>query len=146
MVDRVQRLQDIIGYSFEDPSIAFEAVSAAGAAITSVGARRFPNGNKRLAVLGDTVLQLALAEGWYDGDEARVGFNRVRQRISSNQNLCTQGTANNIGTLIHLSGGQTAVAPVTMADTMEAILGAVYIDSKSMGTVKAVMQALGLTP
>lgn len=72
MVDRVQRLQDIIGYSFEDPSIAFEAVSAAGAAITSVGYRSFPNGNKRLAVLGDTVLQLALAEGWYEGDEARV--------------------------------------------------------------------------
>lgn len=66
----VQGVQDIIGYTFADPYLVREAISAAGS-IVSAGTRRFPNGNKRLAILGDTVLQLALAEDWYDGTEPR---------------------------------------------------------------------------
>ena len=66
----VQGVQNVIGYTFADPYLVREAVSAAGS-IVAAGPRRFPNGNKRLALLGDTVLQLALAEDWYDGTEPR---------------------------------------------------------------------------
>lgn len=66
----VQGVQNVIGYTFADPYLVREAVSAAGS-IVAAGPRRFPNGNKRLALLGDTILQLALAEDWYDGTEPR---------------------------------------------------------------------------
>lgn len=66
----VTGIQEIIGYTFNDPALVWEAVSAAGS-FTSGGNRHFADGNKRLAVLGDTVLQLALAEHWYDGTGAR---------------------------------------------------------------------------
>lgn len=55
-----------------------EAISAAGS-IVSAGPRIFPNGNKRLTILGDTVLQLALAEDWYDRAEPRgKGIERLK--------------------------------------------------------------------
>lgn len=70
MASAVQSVQNIIGYTFNDSDLVREAISAAGS-IVAAGTRRFPNGNKRLAILGDTVLQLALAEEWYDGTEPR---------------------------------------------------------------------------
>lgn len=66
----VAGIQDIIGHTFSDPALVWEAVCAAGS-FTSGGDRTFPDGNKRLAVLGDTVLQLALAEDWYGGRDTR---------------------------------------------------------------------------
>ena len=56
----------IIGYTFADPIILWEALQAAGSGITWAGTRHFPDGNKRLAVLGDTILQLVLVNDWYD--------------------------------------------------------------------------------
>ena len=61
----VHGVENIIGYTFDDPYLVWEAVSAAGS-ITSAGGRHFVNGNKRMAVVGDTLLQLALAESWYE--------------------------------------------------------------------------------
>ncbi|KAL8974625.1 MAG: hypothetical protein Q9197_001137 [Variospora fuerteventurae] len=156
---------EIIGYTFNDPTLVWEAVSAAGS-FTSGGNRQFADGNKRLAVLGDTVLQLALAEHWYDGTGVRgkrhPGLNSsfgcnpakkasgvyddIRQQVGSNANLSIVGRTANIDAFVNLSGAQRTVAPLTMAVTVEAILGAVYLDSKGIAAVKAVMEKLGLKP
>ncbi|KAL8923098.1 MAG: hypothetical protein Q9208_004782 [Pyrenodesmia sp. 3 TL-2023] len=139
----VAGIQGITGYTFSDGSLVWEAVSAAGS-IISGGGRRFADGNKRLAILGDTVLQLALAEDWYDGTEPRAAFNRIRQEVSSNNNLNMIGLANNIDPFINLAGAQTTVSPATRAATVEAVIGAVYLDSSDMHMVKGAMRTLGL--
>ncbi|KAL9018230.1 MAG: hypothetical protein Q9185_004444 [Variospora sp. 1 TL-2023] len=136
----VTGIQEIIGYTFNDPGLVWEAVSAAGS-FTSGGNRHFADGNKRLAVLGDTVLQLALAEHWYEGV-----YDNIRQQVGSNANLSIVGRTANIDAFVNLSGAQRTVAPLTMAVTVEAILGAVYLDSKGIVAVKAVMEKLGLKP
>ena len=46
-------------------------MQAARSNTRSAGDRIFVNGNKRLAVIGATVLQLLLAEKWYSGGTAR---------------------------------------------------------------------------
>ena len=84
MVSTVARLQNIIGYKFKNAQLGWEAVQAPGsitrvgetvhartAKDTAVGFERLPDGNRRLAVIGDTALRLALCEDWYLGDEAR---------------------------------------------------------------------------
>lgn len=83
MTPTVRKLQNIIGYKFNNAQYLWEAVQAPGSIIRSgeisgagtirhsVGWQRFPDGNRRLAVLGDTVLKLALVEDWYKGDEVR---------------------------------------------------------------------------
>ena len=69
--DMITGVQDIIGYNFADPLILWEALQAAGSGNTFAGNRRFPEGNKRLAVLGDTILQLVLVRDWYDTARVR---------------------------------------------------------------------------
>ncbi|KAL8882669.1 MAG: hypothetical protein Q9198_000366 [Flavoplaca austrocitrina] len=144
MASTVQGVQNIIGYTFNDSDLVREAVSAAGS-IVAAGTRRFPNGNKRLAILGDTVLQLALAEEWYDGIEPRATYDRIRQAVGSNNNLHSIGLASNLDAFVNLAAGGRTVSPITMAATVEAIIGAVYLDANNMDTVKAVMDTLGLT-
>ncbi|KAI4121863.1 MAG: hypothetical protein LQ341_007361, partial [Variospora aurantia] len=67
-------------------------------------------------------------------------------QVGSNANLNIVGRTANIDTFVNLSGAQRTVAPLTMAVTVEAILGAVYLDSKGIAAVKAVMEKLGLKP
>ena len=69
-------VEGIIGYGFSDPLILWEALQAAGSTVSSAGTRRFPDGNKRLAMLGDTVLKLVLVAEWYDGADVRgmIGY------------------------------------------------------------------------
>lgn len=143
----VPGVEAIIGYHFTDPYIVLEAMAAAGS-LTSGGTRRFPNGNKRLAILGDTVLQLVLANDWYNGTEPRAAFDYVRQQVGSNSNLNLVGNTSGLNAFVILAGGQAGsntIPPTTMAATVEAVIGAVHLDSGSrLDTVKAVMILLGL--
>ncbi|KAL9026665.1 MAG: hypothetical protein Q9196_004703, partial [Gyalolechia fulgens] len=143
--DRIVRgVEGVMSYHFDDPYFVLEAVSAAGS-LTFGGPRRFPDGNKRLAILGDTVLQLVLAGDWYDSAASRAVFDRIRQQVASNQNLNQIGNTTGLNAFVILAGaqaGQGTIPPATMAATVEAIIGAVYLDSKSINTVMAVMVTL----
>ena len=68
---KIQTVEEIIDYSFNDNDIIWEALQAPGSIVTLIGTRRVPDGNKRLAILGDTILQLALIEDAYERGETR---------------------------------------------------------------------------
>ena len=83
MAPTVRGVQKQIGYNFKNASYLWEAVQAPGSIIRcgevegagterhSVGYQRFPDGHRRLAVLGDSVLRMALVENWYKGEGVR---------------------------------------------------------------------------
>lgn len=72
---------------------------------------------------------------------------RIIQQVAANANL------DRVGRLLGLDGHVNrrgigawgVVAPRTMCDTVEAILGAVYVDG-GVGAVRLVMGRLGLVP
>lgn len=64
-------VEAIIGYNFNDPLILWEALQAASSSVSRAGTRRFPDGNKRLAVLGDAILKLVLVGEWYGSPDVR---------------------------------------------------------------------------
>lgn len=73
--------------------------------------------------------------------------NALISRIASNANLNNIGQILNLGRYINRNPSAVGVrvAPATMASTVEAIIGAVYLDSdKDLDTIEAVMLALGL--
>ena len=75
-----------------------------------------------------------------------VDADQAIQNIGSNANLDRVGREHGLSTLINTNPSQGSfVSPVTMSATVEAILGAVYLDD-GMETVKQVMQTLGLGP
>ncbi|KAL8657666.1 MAG: hypothetical protein Q9226_001696 [Calogaya cf. arnoldii] len=142
----VNGVEAIIAYPFRDRFILWEALQAAGSPVSlmgGAGGRSIPNGNKRLAVLGDKLLDLVLCEQWYPDGQAKGVYDQLRQRVGSNNNLNSIGNQAGLHTFINRAGGVTAISPVTMTATVEAILGAVYLDG-GMQAVKDVMQTLHL--
>lgn len=75
--------QKRIGHVFKNAHYIWEAFQAQGSIVRSgqiesagtlrhsAGFQRFPDGNRRLAVLGDSVLKMAVVEEWYKGEENR---------------------------------------------------------------------------
>lgn len=70
MMEKIHGVEQIIGYQFTDRSTIWEALQAAGSPVLVIGNRILVGGNKRLAVVGDSVLDLALAEIWREEDGA----------------------------------------------------------------------------
>ena len=175
----VRKLQSKLGYTFKNPQYLWEAVQAPGSVSHpdevpvpkterhSAELQKFPHGNKRLALLGDTILRLALLEDWYKGQESRgmamsisnpekncvytfaEKISRIIGNVGANPRLMTIGRSKGLDALINKnpSDKDYPVGGRTIADTIEAIIGAVYVDSNSnVKTVKEVMQTLGMTP
>lgn len=61
--DTLQAVETILAYHFTDRNQLWTALQAAGSSYP--GERTDTDGNKRLAILGDAVLKLALVEDWY---------------------------------------------------------------------------------
>lgn len=165
MIHSIHGVENIIGYQFTNTCVIWEALQAAGSPVYVIGNRILLDGNKRLAVLGDKVLDLALAEAWHEGDDARgnrnhtrkdplglyadfhpVRFDQIRQQVGGNPNLDRIGRATGlVAFVVHSPSSLGVVSRITMSATVEAILGAVYLDS-DMNTVRRVMTTLGLVP
>ena len=60
----------ILQYRFSNHNLLDEALLAAGASVSSKDIKGDPQGNKRLALLGDSVLQEAVLEPWYNSNES----------------------------------------------------------------------------
>ena len=71
MTNAVRGVEAIIDYHFAEPLILWEALQATGNGLSSAGPRSFPDGNMRLALVGDAILKVALLEEWYAGTEPR---------------------------------------------------------------------------
>lgn len=71
MANSIEQCQDIGGYVFEDPHILWEALQMAGSGVFTIGDRSVPDGNKRLAVLGDQALDIISCKKWYEGGQQK---------------------------------------------------------------------------
>lgn len=128
----IQTCERIIGYRFRTPRYIKEALIPR------------PSSNQRLALVGDKIADAQLVTRWYDDERQPTPFmwEIVRNRLVSNKNLAEVGVRLRIQdcTLGHCGTGKL------LANTMEAIIGAVWLDSKrDIGAVDAVMERLGLT-
>ena len=60
---------------FNNALLLTEALQVAGSVFNFVNGRTVTDGNKRLALLGDCVLKLALLDTWYPQGDTRGTFN-----------------------------------------------------------------------
>ena len=66
----IEAVESVIQYKFNHSALLWEALQCPGSPDA-----KHPNGNKRLAIIGDTVLLLGLAEDWFMGNET-IGMNQ----------------------------------------------------------------------
>ena len=118
-------LHPLIGYTFSSPTLLQLAVTH----------RSFSgNNNERLEFLGDGVLNFIVAHQLYqrfaklpEGD-----LSRLRAQLVKESSLCEIALTLNLGDYLKLGEGELKSAgwrrPSILADGLEAIVGAVYLD------------------
>lgn len=126
----MKSLEDRIGYSFADPALL--RLSLTHRSVSSEDPGR--NDNERLEFLGDAVLQLVVTGRLYEEfsqlPEGKMA--KVRAALVSRDSLADVARSIDLGAFIELAvaeentGGRHKDSIV--ADALEAIIGAVYLD------------------
>ncbi|KAJ6111046.1 hypothetical protein N7486_003281 [Penicillium sp. IBT 16267x] len=121
--ERISAVEVIINYEFHDKSLLVKALEAAGATMAS-------QGNKRLALIGDAALRLVLYEFGYEGEASIRDMTNAHNTLATNENLRQIGFSLGLDVYIQLNPSAQGIVPGRlMATTIEAIIGAVYLDS-----------------
>ncbi len=132
----LRALADKIGHVFGRAELAAEALTHRGALDRQSELKAaFPHGNERLEFLGDRVLSLAVADlllrlypHEHEGELARRHAALVRA-----ETLVEIATAIGLGSDIRLGESERSrqgeVRPTILADALEALLGAVFLDA-----------------
>ena len=122
-----ETFQPLSGYLFKQAKLLDQALSH----------RSFSRNenNERLEFLGDSVLSLVVSQYLYQqlpyADEGELS--RVRASLVKEETLANVARSIDLGAHIHLGGGELKSGGFRRAsilsDTLEAIIGAVYLDS-----------------
>jgi ribonuclease-3 len=119
-------LRDRLGYAFRRPELLNQALTH-----RSFGA----GNNERLEFVGDAVLNCAIAAILYRRfpDIPEGELSRVRASLVNGETLARLGALLDLGSAIRLGEGEQrsggAARPSILADTLEALFGAIFLDA-----------------
>jgi len=119
-------LRDRLGYAFRRPELLNQALTH-----RSFGA----GNNERLEFVGDAVLNCAIAAIVYRRfpDIPEGELSRVRASLVNGETLARLGALLDLGSAIRLGEGEQrsggAARPSILADTLEALFGAIFLDA-----------------
>ena len=66
-----RKVEKTVDYRFKEEALLWEALHLpAWTSESSMGSRPVPEGNRRLAIIGDAAVKLKLAEEWYDQNQS----------------------------------------------------------------------------
>lgn len=137
MEDELSALQQRLAHVFSDPGLLRRALTHRSASAAH---------NERLEFLGDAVLGLAVASLLYERLEASEGdLSRVRAGLVRQETLhgIAEGLA--LSGLVQLGEGELrsggSKRPSILADALEALIGAVYLDA-GFATAEALVRRL----
>ena len=123
----IERLQDKLGYHFRQEETLQQALTH-----SSFDGDKHKN-NQRLEYLGDAVLQLIISDELYRDEDLDEGqMTRLRSLIVRGDALSVAAKEFGLGKMLilgkgeELSGGREKSS--ILADTMEAVIGAIYVD------------------
>jgi ribonuclease-3 len=139
-LSRTAALEQRLGHRFADRSLLERALTH-----RSRGAEN----NERLEFLGDGVLGCAIAEELYGRFPglSEGNLTRLRATVVREEALAAVATELGLGELLLRGEGELSNAPgprqSMLADAMEAVFGAVFIDGGYDAARKAVLSALG---
>ncbi len=125
-MDKLRRLQQVLGYEFNDPSLLQLALTHRSASGTN---------NERLEFLGDSIVNHVIAEALYQKfPRAREGdLSRMRAALVRGDTLAEVGRELGLGEYLKLGQGERKSGghrrSSILADVLEAIAGAILLDS-----------------
>ena len=136
-------MAEIFGYAFRNGALLTEALTTPACRMVRPDA---PD-NQRLEFLGDAVLGMLAAERLYAAfpDEAEGPLTVRRTHMVSAAALCAAANRHGLIPRLRRNRGAKALSPKakTVADAVEAILGAAYLDG-GFAAARTVFETLGL--
>lgn len=129
MGDELGAVQRSLGYEFEDPLLLRQALVHRSYASEVEGEVT----NERLEFLGDAVLSVVVAEELFRSWDLSEGeMAKVRAAVVNEASLAAVARGMSLGSALLLGKGEEASGgrekPSILADAMEAVLGAVFLD------------------
>ncbi len=125
----IKELERYIVYIFKNKKLAKEALTH-----SSLKTPQNHTSNERLEFLGDSVLNLIISEALYIKYQSHVEgmLSRIRSKLVSSTGICKVARTIQLQKLMLLSLGEEKSGgrnnPKNIENTMEAIIGAVYLD------------------
>jgi len=129
---KFETLYEVLGYTFRDPALVFQAFRHSSYVNEHVGASL--EDNERLEFLGDAVLDLAVSHLLMEKNrEANEGeLSRFRSMVVDEAGLHDVATRLELGRYLLLGKGEDQSLgrqkPSILADVTEALIGAIYLD------------------
>lgn len=144
--DELRGLQQRLAHEFRDPLLLHRALTH-----RSFSAEH----NERLEFLGDSVLNLAVAGLLYErlSDLPEGDLSRVRANLVKQETLHQLALTLDLPSLLRLGEGEARSGghkrPSILADALEAVIGAVYLDAgfvPAEALVRRLFQDVDITP
>ncbi|MDI9475956.1 MAG: ribonuclease III [Natronincolaceae bacterium] len=131
-LEQLEEFQDIIGYRFRNTGIINEALTHSSYSNEYRG--KYTYNNERLEFLGDSVLSTVVSEYIYlKYDNLPEGeLTKVRANVVCGPSLAHQAKSIGLGRYLllgkgeEITGGRDRIS--ILADTFEAVIGALYLD------------------
>ncbi|HAE62848.1 MAG TPA: ribonuclease III [Eubacteriaceae bacterium] len=126
----VKSLEKKIGYKFNDRALIKTAITHS----SFINEKSHARNNERLEFLGDAVLELVISEYLYNKFPERLEgeLTKIRAKIVCTESLSNVSANNNFGRYIYMGKGEENTGgrerKSILANTFEAITGAVYLD------------------
>ncbi|MDP3519090.1 MAG: ribonuclease III [Hydrogenophaga sp.] len=146
MTHDLQALQQRLAHTFRQPRLLEQALTH-----RSFGADHY----ERLEFLGDSVLNLAISGLLYEqlSQQAEGDLSRIRANLVKQDTLHGLAVALGLPALLRLGDGEKRSGgnkrPSILADTLEAIIGAVYLDAgfdAAQALVRRLYQKVDVNP
>ena len=141
-VEPLQKLAEQLQYRFQDWGLLDLALTHRSAA-NDPGAS-----NERMEFLGDAVLTATVSAELYRRfpEEPEGRLSKLRSMLVSNRNLAAAACRVDLGPLLRMSHGEDQAGgrnkPRLLADALEAVVGAVYLDGGMESAASVVGQLL----
>ena len=130
-IENLEKFQNIIGYTFKEPKLLYQALSHSSFA----NERKHPSGsNERLEFLGDSVLSIVVSEYLFKHMKsvAEGELTKLRASLVCEKSLHIFARRIDLGSYIMLGKGEENTGgrerPSILADAFEAVIAAIYLD------------------
>ncbi|KAI0555164.1 ribonuclease III domain-containing protein [Xylaria curta] len=139
---KIHTAQQILKYKFQDEDLLWEALQTPTSNVAVLNGRKLTQGNKGLAGVGDAVITLVIKREYYSMDRNIGETTQSLNRLTNNCQFAFNCRETGLGVCINKNPSMhDFVSPRTLADTLEAVIGAVYLDG-GIDNAKLAMKSL----
>ncbi len=145
----LKKLESALDYTFRDPSLLIEAVTHSS--FSNEHPDKTPTYNERLEFLGDAVLGLSVVEELFRVEEtlSESDMAKLKSFLVSRPVLSGAARRLELGMVLRLGKGEEASGgrdkENILADALEAVVGAVFIDSDYYVAREVILHIIGKT-